>query len=760
MMVRTSANIINSKPNDDDGGDDDDESGLTNVPKIECCLIDESTHKLMDNVSNVDSIRLKAPISGVTKSISCTTEWCLATGGSGGIDDDDDNNLANKSRSNGSRMMLSNSSASLLKAKNYLHLYCHNLNHKNSAIGQSSSSFQQQISYDIEPMREHWDKKIEFLLAVIGFAVDLGNVWRFPYVCYRNGGGAFLVAYCTMLLFGGLPLFYLELALGQYFSSGCLTIWKRLCPIMKGLGYAICMIDIYLGMYYNTIISWSLYYLYESCQALVNYSLPWEDCNHPWNTDRCQTLEQRAATGMTNSIDGSSLLNQTMSTTSQFVSPAEEYYLNHVLQINQSPGIGSLGPIRWSLALCLMIVFIVVYFSLWKGVKSTGKAVWVTALMPYFVIIVLLIRATTLDGAADGIRFYLEPDWSKLLSINVWIDAATQIFFSLGPGFGTLMALSSYNKFHNNCYRDAIITSTVNCLTSFVAGFVTFSILGFMSKKLNKEISSVVADGPGLVFIVYPEAISTMYGSVYFSILFFVMLITLGLDSTFGGLEAMITALCDSYPRLLRRNREIFVAVLICFIYLCALPTTTNGGNYLINLLDQHGTAMPLLFIVFIETIAICWFYGSEKFSHQIKEMLGEKPGLFWRLCWRVFSPLFLGFISIASVTQLKPLTLGDYEYPHWSLVIGWIISLSSLSCIPIYGVYHYWNTPGDGFRDRLAKCFRPTIVSSMVSPGGIGIGSLPPETTDDGTKIAMTDHSMVNNEINAHGNEPIGDPV
>ena len=108
----------------------------------------------------------------------------------------------------------------------------------------------------------------------------------------------------------------------------------------------------------------------------------------------------------------------------------------------------------------------------------------------------------------------------------------------------------------------------------------------------------------------------------------------------------------------------------------------------------------------------------------------------------------------------MKPLTLGDYEYPHWSLVIGWIISLSSLSCIPIYGVYHYWNTPGDGFRDRLAKCFRPTIVSSMVSPGGIGIGSLPPETTDDGTKIAMTDHSMVNNEINAHGNEPIGDPV
>lgn len=155
-----------------------------------------------------------------------------------------------------------------------------------------------------------------------------------------------------------------------------------------------------------------------------------------------------------------------------------------------------------------------------------------TALMPYFVIFVFLIRATTLDGAIDGIQFYLKPDWNKLYGFTVWIDAATQIFFSLGPGFGTLMTLASYNHFHNNCYSDAILTSSVNCLTSFIAGFVTFSILGFMSKKLNRDIETVVADGPGLVFIVYPEVIGTMYGSVFFSILFFVMLITLGLDST------------------------------------------------------------------------------------------------------------------------------------------------------------------------------------------------------------------------------------
>lgn len=157
----------------------------------------------------------------------------------------------------------------------------------------------------------------------------------------------------------------------------------------------------------------------------------------------------------------------------------------------------------------------------------------------------------------------------------MWIDAASQIFFSLGPGFGTLLALSSYNKFNNNCYRDALLTSSINCLTSFLAGFVIFSVLGYMAHVQDKSIDQVGLEGPGLVFIVYPEAIATMKGSVFWSIIFFLMLITLGLDSTFGGLEAMITALCDEYPRAIGRRREWFVLILLVGIYLCALPTMT-----------------------------------------------------------------------------------------------------------------------------------------------------------------------------------------
>lgn len=118
-----------------------------------------------------------------------------------------------------------------------------------------------------------------------------------------------------------------------------------------------------------------------------------------------------------------------------------------------------------------------------------------TALAPYVVLIILLVRGVTLPGALEGIRYYLTPEWDKLYSKRVWTDAASQIFFSLGPGFGTLLALSSYNKFNNNCYRDAVITSTINCLTSFLAGFVIFSVLGYMAHVQQKSIDQVGLDG-------------------------------------------------------------------------------------------------------------------------------------------------------------------------------------------------------------------------------------------------------------------------
>uniref|UniRef100_A0A182R036 Transporter n=1 Tax=Anopheles farauti TaxID=69004 RepID=A0A182R036_9DIPT len=631
-----------------------------------------------------------------------------------------------------------------------------------------------------ERRRETWSQKAEFLLAVIGFAVDLGNVWRFPYICYQNGGGAFLIPYCIMLLFGGLPLFYMELALGQFHRCGCLSIWKRICPALKGVGYAICLIDIYMGMYYNTIIGWAVYYLFASFSS----ELPWTKCGNPWNTENCSpvtgrlnetlttttttvastlvsTMTSTSAAGVT--LVASALGNTTMATTNPHYyyheqhplsstlptmmsnvttstvaamagvvgkvagpalsSPAREFFERQVLEQYKSNGLDFMGPVKPSLALCVFGVFVLVYFSLWKGVRSAGKVVWVTALAPYVVLLILLARGVTLPGAAEGIRYYLTPQWDKLNNSRVWIDAASQIFFSLGPGFGTLLALSSYNKFNNNCYRDALLTSSINCLTSFLAGFVIFSVLGYMAQVQNKSIEEVGLEGPGLVFIVYPEAIAMMKGSVFWSIIFFLMLITLGLDSTFGGLEAMITALCDEYPRTIGRRRELFVLILLGLIYICALPTMTYGGVYLVNFLNVYGPGLAILFVVFVEAAGVFWFYGVENFSADIEQMLGKKPSLFWRICWKYISPTFLFCILIFSLLGYEEMLGEEYEYPEWSVAAGWALTLSSVLCIPTYVIYKFLKSPGK-CNDRLRRTFKPEPLIPTAIPGQLYSGT------------------------------------
>ncbi|XP_035898743.1 sodium-dependent serotonin transporter [Anopheles stephensi] len=633
-----------------------------------------------------------------------------------------------------------------------------------------------------ERRRETWSQKAEFLLAVIGFAVDLGNVWRFPYICYQNGGGAFLIPYCIMLLFGGLPLFYMELALGQFHRCGCLSIWKRICPALKGVGYAICLIDIYMGMYYNTIIGWAVYYLFAS----FSYELPWTKCGNPWNTENCSPVTGRVnATTLTSTTTTATTLlssmatdaasagvtlvaaavgNSTMATTTmhphyyhnseQYLlssalpsmlsnlttstvatvvevvregpalsSPAREFFERQVLEQYKSNGLDFMGPVKPSLALCVFGVFVLVYFSLWKGVRSAGKVVWVTALAPYVVLLILLARGVTLPGAAEGIRYYLTPQWDKLNNSRVWIDAASQIFFSLGPGFGTLLALSSYNKFNNNCYRDALLTSSINCLTSFLAGFVIFSVLGYMAQVQNKSIEEVGLEGPGLVFIVYPEAIAMMKGSVFWSIIFFLMLITLGLDSTFGGLEAMITALCDEYPRTIGRRRELFVLILLGLIYICALPTMTYGGVYLVNFLNVYGPGLAILFVVFVEAAGVFWFYGVENFSADIEQMLGKKPSLFWRICWKYISPTFLFCILIFSLLGYEEMLGEEYEYPEWSVAAGWALTLSSVLCIPTYMIYKFLRSPGN-CKDRLRLTFKPEPLIPTAIPGQLYTGT------------------------------------
>uniref|UniRef100_A0A8C9VHZ1 Transporter n=1 Tax=Scleropages formosus TaxID=113540 RepID=A0A8C9VHZ1_SCLFO len=543
--------------------------------------------------------------------------------------------------------------------------------------------------------RGHWNNKVEFVLSVAGEIIGLGNVWRFPYLCYKNGGGAFLVPYVIFFVCCGIPVFFLETALGQFTSEGGITCWRKVCPLFEGIGYATQVIEAHLNVYYIIILAWAIFYLFNCFTS----TLPWASCGHEWNTANCEEFQRVNGTNVTNP-------NAT--------SPVIEFWERRVLSI--SSGIEHIGSLRWELALCLLLAWFICYFCIWKGPKSTGKVVYVTATFPYVMLLILLIRGITLPGASEGIKFYLYPDMSRLSDPQVWVDAGTQIFFSYAICLGCLTALGSYNSYNNNCYRDCIMLCCLNSGTSFVAGFAIFSVLGFMAYEQNVPIEVVAESGPGLAFIAYPKAVTMMPLPPLWACLFFMMLIFLGLDSQFvfnPFRSKSVTALMPSH------QRHCHCLAVIAFF-------SPQGGMYVFQLMDSYAASgMCLLFVAIFESICIGWVYGSDKFYRNIEDMIGYKPVFFIKWCWMILTPGICAGIFLFFLIKYKPLKYNNvYTYPDWGYGIGWMMALSSMVCIPLWMVVKIWKTEGTfkevkslfrGQTDHRANCGFETQTGQMV---------------------------------------------
>ncbi|KAL3841981.1 hypothetical protein ACJMK2_020057 [Sinanodonta woodiana] len=524
--------------------------------------------------------------------------------------------------------------------------------------------------------RAIWGGQLEFLLTCVAAAVGLGNVWRFPYLCYKNGGGAFLIPYTIMLAAVGLPLFYMELALGQFASLGPITIW-RINPLFKGVGIAAVVINLIITLYYNVVVSHTVLYFFASMTS----ELPWTKCNNSWNSIYCEDGSQ---------IDDSNstqvLLNVTTRNT-----PSEEYFRYFVLE--QSSSLDEFGTLNWKLALCLLFSWVVVWLVLLKGIQSLGKVVYFTAIFPYVMLTVLLIRGASLEGSIDGIIYYLKPDFSRLADPRVWSDAATQIFYSLSACTGGMVAMASYNKFTNNCYRDSLIVGIINCGTSVFAGFVIFSILGFMALEKGTTVDKVAADGPGLAFIVYPEALARMPVAPMWSVFFFLMMMTLGFGSEFSMVECVMSALADEYPTFLtssKRRSFLYRTAIIIICFLLGLPMVCNGGMWLLNLVDYSISGFPLLFVGFLECIAINWIYGFNKFSEDIEMMIGYKPNIYWKICWKYITPLVTVATILFNMIKYKEPVLDGTSYSTSGLVVSWFISLAPIVIIIGWFLYAF----------------------------------------------------------------------
>uniref|UniRef100_H2YJY3 Transporter n=1 Tax=Ciona savignyi TaxID=51511 RepID=H2YJY3_CIOSA len=514
--------------------------------------------------------------------------------------------------------------------------------------------------------REKWKQKIDFAFSIAGGFVGLGNVWRFPYLCYKNGGGAFLIPYVLFVVLGSLPVFFLEVTIGQYTNLGS-ALAMRMVPVMKGLGLAVNMINYHLNVYYAVILAWALRYFFASMAS----ELPWSTCGNSWNTRNCFVFGALS--------NASNVINATNS--SLRISSVREYWERGVL--GKSSGIHEIGSIQWELLLCLLLTWVVLYFCIWKGIGWTSKVVYFTATFPILMLLVLLVRGLTLDGAWDGITFYLRPDIARLSDVQVWLDAATQVFYSYALCKGMLITMGSYNNYHYNSYRDCIALSILNSGVSFVSGFAIFAILGFMAKEQGVDIKYVAESGPGLAFIAYPKALTLLPMPQFWGCLFFFMLFLLGLDSEFVGQETLMSAFVDLKPHWFKKpwRREMFLAFLSFTQFLVGLSMITNGGVYVLNIFDNYAAAgWSMLFISLCECVVVAWIFGINRYW-AIVDMIGFIPRVPWfKWCWSVLTPVLCVVLLVLSLVYYKTPTYNKtYVYPPWAVGICWVLTLSSI---------------------------------------------------------------------------------
>uniref|UniRef100_A0A671F930 Transporter n=1 Tax=Rhinolophus ferrumequinum TaxID=59479 RepID=A0A671F930_RHIFE len=545
---------------------------------------------------------------------------------------------------------------------------------------------------EVEDERPAWSSKLQYILAQVGFSVGLGNVWRFPYLCQKNGGGAYLLPYLILLLVIGIPIFFLELSVGQRIRRGSIGVWNYISPKLGGIGFASCIVCFFVALYYNVIIGWSLFYFSQSFQQ----PLPWDQCplvknaSHNFVEPEC---EKSSATTY--------------------------YWYREALNISSS--ISESGGLNWKMTICLLAAWVMVCLAMIKGIQSSGK-----------------------------LEIMLEP--------KVWREAATQVFFALGLGFGGVIAFSSYNKRDNNCHFDAVLVSFINFFTSVLATLVVFAVLGFKANVINEKcvaenskmiitflkmgnisqdiiphhinFSAITTEdyhlvydiiqkvkeeefpalhlnscqigdelnkavqGTGLAFIAFTEAMTHFPASPFWSVMFFLMLVNLGLGSMFGTIEGIITPIVDTF-----KVRKEILTVICCLLAFCiGLIFVQRSGNYFVTMFDDYSATLPLLIVVILENIAVSFVYGIDKFMEDLRDMLGFAPNKYYYYMWKYISPLMLLSLLIASVVNmgLNPPGYNAWiedkaseeflSYPTWGMVV--CVSLVVLAILPVPVVF------------------------------------------------------------------------
>ena len=426
--------------------------------------------------------------------------------------------------------------------------------------GNGSKQKQEDRSSDKAVTKSKWSTDAQYLLACIGSAVGLGNILRFPNLCYKYNGFAFLIPYIVAMVLIGIPVLASEAMLGQMTQRSAVKAFGTIRPFLWGLGAYVTWAAFMVVSYYNVIMAWSFEYLFYSFQS----PLPW---------------------GKT--------------TTS-----AKAFFFQEVLQMSGSDGElwdlkDGIGTVSWHLMLALLAQWLLVFFCVYNLTKTVQMIVMVTVPLPFLLIAVMAIYGLTRPGSDDGVLAYVDPTGNPgaILSPDAWVDAAGQVFFGLSLSAGVMIAYSSHQPKTSKVVRNSWIITLGNSMTSIVAGFAVFALLGHFAHTLQVPVSEVANSGYILSFQTFPATFAMFQGKgapQVFSVLFFLTLILLGLDSAMSLVEAVCEAFIDN-NHFCKRHIPLVVFAFCSIGFLFSILMATKGGYYILDILDHFSSSYLML---------------------------------------------------------------------------------------------------------------------------------------------------------------------
>ncbi|MHC4254349.1 MAG: sodium-dependent transporter [Planctomycetota bacterium] len=471
--------------------------------------------------------------------------------------------------------------------------------------------------------RPQWKTHIGFLLAAVGSAIGLGNIWRFPYLAYKNGGGAFLIPYLVALIVVGIPLMILEIGLGHKMRGSAPASYATISKKWEWVGWwQLIFVMFGIVLYYSVIISWCLNFLFFS------FNLSYK--NDP-----------------------------------------NSFFFNDFLMKSSSPF--QIGDVRtailFSLAIVWFLNWLIVYRGVQKGLERANKF-----FMPLLglLVAIIVIWSLQLSGAKEGLVVYLKPDFAKLKDVEVWIDAFSQIFFTLSLCFGIMIAYASYLPRKSEIVKDSISICLINCIFSVFVGLGVFAVLGYMASKTSQPIDELVDQGIGLAFVAFPKAISMLPSfNKIFGILFFGSLVIAGLSSSISIIEAFTSGIVDKF----HYSRKSIVSVLCITGFFGSIIFCTQGGLFWIDIVDHFINHYGLVLAGVFECIIIGWIYKAAKLREHIDHASSIKISSWWDYIIKAFIPVVLIALIINSL--INELSAPYEGYPPLSLVVigrDWLI--------------------------------------------------------------------------------------